>query len=360
MKFVCLFIFFFTLNLNLISQSPDSEKYKFAGAQLHYGFIIAHTPVVESISHTNPYGFDISYSTLKTSYESWNVFHCYNISGIQAGYFNFQNPDVTGSAYILSVFTEPVLSSDRRYQFTFKAGGGLSYMTRIYKYGTDTLNKFFSTRISFPIYLSARFKYRVAPGTFLTLSANFNHISNGSIRVPNYGMNYPTVSIGLEMFQKPIPDLSRKYDSEIKRKVTDKYFLLQALTGYKVVYSEPTGTIGVSARFMKQIRTFYGWNAGAEIIFDNGIKRMIEIENSKLDYKRFAVTGGFDFYLGRVIFTTYLGVYLYCPYKGKEPFYEKIELSYKIRPDILTGVFLKTHTSDAELFGFAVSYMLHL
>ncbi len=89
-------------------------------------------------------------------------------------------------------------------------------------------------------------------------------------------------------------------------------------------------------------------------------EKMIEIDGLDLDNKRFAITGGQDFLLGKAVFTQYLGVYVYSPYKAKHPVYQKYELSYKILPDIMVGVYLKAHTSDAELFGFSVNYILRL
>lgn len=352
---LCLFFRFFS---PVSSQSPDSNNHYFIGIQSHYGFIIPHTEAIEPVSHTNPYGFEISLNNLKTSYESWSTFARYNISGVQLSYFNFQNPDIVGSAYLLTVFTEPVIRSGERYIFSIKGGAGFSYHTKIYHDTDNQLNRFFSTRLSYPLYLSARFKYKISPGTFLTLSGTYNHISNGAQRIPNYGMNFPTVSLGLERFAGDIPKLDDLYAPLRNKKESGRYLVLQTLMGYKVVYGVDTWTYGFSSRYTWQLRTRYALNAGAELIVDGGVKKMIEIEGLDKDNKRIAVIGGQDFLLGKAVFTQYLGVYLYSPYKAKHPVYQKYELSYKILPKIMVGVFLKAHTSDAELFGFSADYIL--
>ena len=101
-----------------------------------------------------------------------------------------------------TVFAEPVISYGEKYLFTIRGGGGISYHNRIYDPVDNPLNMFFSSRISFPLYVAARFKYSINDKTFITLSASYNHISNGGYKQPNKGMNFPTLALGLEHFQK--------------------------------------------------------------------------------------------------------------------------------------------------------------
>ena len=38
----------------------------------------------------------------------------------------------------------------------------------------------------------------------LTASGNYNHISNGGLKQPNKGINYPTLALGLDYIPNPI------------------------------------------------------------------------------------------------------------------------------------------------------------
>jgi hypothetical protein len=359
MKNSFIFIILFLQYLSVNSQTADTANHYFTGFQAHYGFIIAHTAKVEPVSHTNPYGFEFSFNKLNTSMERWKIFNHYNISGIQVSYFNFQNPRILGSAFVFTIFTEPIISFSNKWLFSIKAGTGFSYHTKIYDPEKNPLNTFFSTRISFPLYLMARFKYRVSGNSYITLSGSFNHISNGAINLPNYGMNFPTLLLGIEHFQKPLPILRSDYIRVRNSKVSSQYLIIQTLTGYKIVYGERVYAFGLHTRYTWQIRTHYALNAGAEVILDGGVKRNIEVENLELDYKRVALTGGQDFIFGKVIFTQYFGYYIYAPCKAKNSFYQKYELSYRIVPEFMAGLYLKAHSSDAELAGLSLSYILH-
>jgi hypothetical protein len=358
MRYSLFAVLIFSSCLALHSQNADTSGHYFAGFQAQYGFIIPHTSKVEPVSHTKPYGFEISINRLKTSEENWRILNRYSISGIQLGYFNFQNPGILGSAFVLTIFTEPVMSFGKSWMFSIKAGTGLSWQTRVFDYERNPLNTFFSTHLSFPLYLTARFRYILNANTCLTLSGSYNHISNGAVNMPNYGMNFPTIQFGIEHFKKPVPALERKYGAEKHRKLKDQYIVVQTIAGYKIVYGEPVYAFGLHSRYTWRFRSHYAINAGAEVILDAGVERTIKIEDRELDYKRAAITAGQDFLFGRVVFTQNLGYYIYSPFRAKSSLYQKYELSWRILPEFMAGVYLKAHTSDAELAGLTFSYIL--
>jgi hypothetical protein len=301
---------------------------------------------------------------LHTSYNQWKVFNAYWISGIQAGYFNYQNPSVIGSAYILTVYAEPVVASGRRILFTVRGGAGFSYHTTVYDEIENPTDFFFSTRINIPLYVDARLKYRLGNHFFLTLSGCYNHISNGGFKLPNKGMNFPTLAAGLEYFPENIPLMSRDFLSDLKVPKPGISAMFQLLSTVKIIEKRDTFpeksvfAYGFNARIAKQVSKFYSINAGAELILDGYIREAIRRDQSALDYKRFALTAGQDFLLGRAIFTQYLGFYLYSPYRARNSVYQKYELGYRINNHLLAGVFCKAHLQVAELMGVSVTWMM--
>lgn len=352
---IVLFIFF-----NGFTQDT-ARVYNSAGIHLHYGFIIPHADEIEPVSHTNPAGVELNYYKLNTSFKSWKVFSTFWQSGIQAGYYNFMNPGVVGSAFTLTAFAEPFLASGRKYIFSLRGGAGISYHTRIYDTIENPANKFFANRISFPVYISARLGYRVASGTLLTLAGNYNHISNGGMKQPNYGMNYPTLSLGLQYFPRDLPDLKTDYKSDLVRE-PGIILVTQLLSAYKVVdetdeYPEKGAfAIGFHVRAAKQLSRFYSLNAGGEIILDRALRETIRREGAGTDYKRVALTAGQDFLFGNAIFTQYFGFYVYSPRKAFRNIYQKYELSYRISKDVSAGAFLKAHLYVAELMGLQMNF----
>jgi len=359
---IALFLLFNSATLVIADTIPN----KFTGFQTHYGFIIPHSESIRDVSHTRPYGIELSRSNFHTSFRDWQVFNGYWISGLEASYFNFQNPRVIGSVIAISAFAEPVLNYGRKHFLTIRFGGGLSYHNKIYDQYDNPLNLFFSSRISFPLYVSARFKYVIGERTFLTLSGNYNHISNGGYKQPNKGINFPTLSLGLEHFQKTPPVLDNTYSSYPEILKPEISITMQVLTTVRVIHAEnefPQETCfvyGLHSRISKPIGSIYSLNAGAEIIWDGYIRETLRRSLIDLDYMRFALTCGQNFRLGKVNFTQYFGFYLYSPNKARNSVYQKYELAYDISRNLCFGVYLKAHAQVAESMGFTFNYKVFL
>ena len=165
-----------------VKAEADTIPHYYIGWRADYGFIIPHSRSIAALSDTYPYGFELSLSKLHTSNSSRQVFNAYRITGIQASYYNFQNPDVTGSAYALTIYSEPVVAFSRAFRFTLRGGIGISYNTKVYDEILNPSNMFFSTKINFPVYVNADFKYRLNDYSFITFSACYNQIGRASCR----------------------------------------------------------------------------------------------------------------------------------------------------------------------------------
>jgi hypothetical protein len=345
--------------------NADTIPERYVGFQAHYGFIIPHSESIEEVSHTNPFGFEINLNMLHQSFDEWKVFNAYWISGIRAAYFNFQNPDVLGDAFLMTLFAEPVLFFREKCLLTVRLGAGISYHSKVYDPEDNPLNMFFSTKINFPLYVDARFKIRTGDRSFFTVSGCYNHISNGGFKQPNKGMNFPTLAAGIEINDEPFPFLKKQYSGDHKP-THGPGLILQFLTSVKVLeesenYPEqPAFIYGFHTRLIWPLGYIYSLNAGAEMIIDNYIKESVEREGGGTDHKRIAVTLGQDFNFGNVIFTQYFGFYVYAPYKAMDPVYQKYELSYRVHKNLIAGVFLKAHRHVAELMGITVNYHLPL
>ncbi|MCU0366144.1 MAG: acyloxyacyl hydrolase [Bacteroidales bacterium] len=349
----------------LKAADKDTTAHSFVYLQGSYGFIIPHSKAIEPVSDSNPFGFELSLSKLHTSYNSWLVFHSYWISGIQAAYYNFQNPSVLGSALSVSLFAEPVMFRSERFLFTLRGGAGVSYQTEYYDEEDNPTNQFFSTPISFQLYVSAKFRYKVIRNVFISLSGNYNHISNGAVKQPNYGMNFPMLALGAEYSALPFPALSENHKYSLGPPAKNVRFSVQLLTALKVFRETETFpekrvfVAGFNLGASKQIGHIYSLNTSAELLFDGYVKEQAAREGSDADYKRFSLAIGQAFTFGHVIFAQSLGVYLYSPYEAPQPVYQKYDLGYMFRYGIMAGVHMKAYLKEADYMGFSVTWVIN-
>ncbi|HEX2919775.1 MAG TPA: acyloxyacyl hydrolase [Bacteroidales bacterium] len=357
--FSTLLVLLFTCDV--LSQGDNQGIFRFIESGLHLGFIIPHAKEVEPVSNTFPVGADILFHRQDTSYRSWRTFSTYWSSGVRITYYNFQNRDVLGSAFLLNAFAEPIIISRTGWLFSVGGGMGISYHTQKYDEEKNPTNQFFGTKFNFYLSVFGKLNYKITDHLSAVLTTYYNHISNGGIKQPNFGMNFPTLSLGMRYMPEV---LTFKRRSE-KRDVVQGFSLLtQVMSGYRVVdasggYPERGFVItGMNIRTSKQLTNHYGVNFGGEFIFDGAIREMIRRSGEDTDYKRAAINIGQDLKFGRAVFTQLFGFYVYSPYKASSSFYQKYELSYKIRKNIGAGFFLKAHGHVAELMGVQFFYFI--
>jgi len=115
-------IFFLAAVSSGIGAQEDTSDVKYFAFQAHYGFIIPHSETIEQVSHTKPFGFEIIRSRLHTSAANRQIFNACWSSGIEARYFNYQNPDVLGGVYDITAFVEPVIIFSHNFFITLRGG----------------------------------------------------------------------------------------------------------------------------------------------------------------------------------------------------------------------------------------------
>jgi len=81
---------------------------------------------------------------------------------------------------------------------------GLSYLDNVYDERSNPENLFFSSEISGILLLNLTYNYLIKEQYQLNFSINYNHISNAGLKMPNKGMNFPTVSLGMDYILRPV------------------------------------------------------------------------------------------------------------------------------------------------------------
>jgi hypothetical protein len=351
----CIFIFFFTFSCTAFF-AQDTLRNPFSiGLRPHYGFIFSHSKTIKAISHSNPYGLEMDFNWLLTGQKAWNYCNCFPRHGISFSWFDFGNPDVLGHDFNLSYFVEPFIGYPNSLFGSIRFGGGVNYLTRPYDEETNPKNLFFSSPISFFLFLNAGINYRINDQWNARLAASYNHISNGGMREPNKGINFPTATLGVDYTFGPQPVAKRKktnkqlIDKEKRRKFTayaigknvrrseDKSYLV-----YGLVY-ETTRVIG-------RMNTL---SLGVEWLSDGSLKEKYIRQGKDLDHHSGSVLIGHELVIGRFIFAQHMGVYIYSPPRDEE-FYQRYSLMFHITDRLYTGFSLKSHADIADFMDLRI------
>ena len=330
------------------------------GLRGHYGFIIPHISEVRHISDTHPWGIELDLSWHFGSRKAWEYLQTYPRLGTALSYYNFGNPDVLGNAYSLLFYAEPFLSAHKNFSFSFRLGGGVAYLTRTYHAETNPDNLFYSTAISFPLAANLMANYKISETLLLRAGATYQHISNGGIRQPNKGINFPTLSAGLDYTLRPaaFPEREPAEDSETRKERTYSLALFGSFTDSPTNSQEHLPLFGAVIKGSQRINRLSALTLGAEWVADYVVKEKIRQRGADADFQRGALLAGHELVIGRARLSQELGVYLYAPFPTPDPVYQRYGLSFRFGPRLFLGFNLKAHRVSADFLDLRIGTFL--
>ncbi|WP_240485962.1 acyloxyacyl hydrolase [Anditalea andensis] len=348
-------IYQFILILSLMlytSLETIGQTYDRFGLEGQYGFIIPHALDLRNISTSNPYGVQLSYSRLNTSKESWKVCNCFYYLGLQVAIHDFGNADILGQSNSLSGFFEPILGTGKSWEFSLKSGIGFTYLTRVYDAETNPENLFFSSPLSFLIFLQPSFNYRISEQLDVNLSFVYNHISNGGQRQPNRGINYPMVGLGVSYVveRTTLPE----YETDHTLKKWAPYLDVFGTNRKTGVGDERKYLWGTSAGAYYRFFPISGLGGGLEMYHDQSLSG--ETVNFKNGFIA-APYASHHFIFGRFMFSQRFAYYLQNPDDyADHAFYQRYILQYGIWQNLQLGIGLKVHGHVAENIDLRLGY----
>ena len=333
----------------------DRQSSLIIGLRPHYGFIVKHSGKLEGLTKTFPWGMEVDINWQLMSEKSWQYCFCYPRTGLSFFYTNFANPGILGSSFALYPFVEPSINGDRNLHATIRFGMGPTYLNNVFDSIDNPENKFYSSRISFIVHANFGLNYVINDKLFLRISGGFNHISNGGIKNPNLGINFPTASIGLEYNFNPLPFIIRSKDKSIKLiKYNHRFDLIVFSTGKTAVKGEERYTVyGISSGYSYVVGRQNAVSLAAEFTVDLAerkeiMKDSVMTKDGFVDHKYIALLAGHELVLGRFIFYQQLGIYLYCPYRRRDIVFQRYGLNFYLVKNVFIGVNIKAHRQVAD------------
>ncbi len=322
------------------------------GIRTHYGFIIPHSSELQDISQSNPWGVQIEWSKLMTRKRSWDNCNCYAQTGLSFNYFNYGNPDQLGNSYNLIYFAEPLLSYKKRVFYSLRAGAGVTFLDQVYDEESNPENTFYSAPLSFLLLLNFNINYRISPHYTASVTAHYNHISNGGMRQPNKGMNFPTFGLGLTYSPEPITLEERARQNQRRGTLQGYARLFGTLPGVDATEEFPEERkllLGLSGGGLWYFSNFNALNLGVELVRDGSFKEKAERAGEDYDHHIIGLMLGHNFVFGRFTFNQQIGYYAYRPFPStSKDFYQRYELLYLIGKRYQIGTSLKAHGHVAE------------
>ena len=362
---VYMLFFPFAAHLQVIGDNPA-----YIGIKSHYGFIIPHSVALKDATDSNPAGVELTWGKILLQKDQYELLNNFAKVGMTFHWIDFRKPGSLGHSLNLGAFVEPVFMFRNRFFVSVKNGMGATWLTSIYDENHNPDNKFFASRISFLLYVNPGVHYRVTDRLNLIFSGSYNHISNGGIKQPNYGMNFPTLAVGAEYVLRDytIPDYSRSPGNALKeRRISVHADLFASVKNIdKGNNFEKDGLIeddtfdamllwiyGIQVRVGKPVSERNTLSVAAEWIADHYTRERIRRAGLNLDHNKIALLGGHEFVFGKAGFRQQLAFYLHAPYE-KDFMYQRYTLYYNFSSRLCFSTSLKSHLHQADIFDIRI------
>lgn len=349
---ISIIIIILIIELPLFSQTIDREKYSLYGFRLHYGSMIIHSRALKDIGNAYPIGADFSFISQSAGTKAWESCNCFPRKGMTFSYWYFDKPEILGNGYTLNFFIEPVFGGWRKYYFSLKAALGVAYLTKPYHPETNPYNFSYSTLISFPLHLGGTINYTLSEKFNLNLTLIYNHISNGGLREPNKGINWPTIAFGVDYKPRPF-ELSRNEKQKFDTPASNLYGFTGHLFGTLKQLSHEQLTKyfigGMLVNADRRISRLSALSLGGQFEWDESDREEISRNGGTVkDHKKAGILAGHQFLLGKFIFSQALGIYVYDKYKANDALYQLYGLTYTASKKYIFGIRLKAHRHEAD------------
>ncbi len=350
-----------------VAQPADSfsrENTPFSvGTRLHYGFIIPHSKDIAGVANSRPFGLEMNAQWLFVGESHTRESGIITRRGFVAQYFNYDHPEVLGFCISLAPYVEPLIRPDRRLYGAIQMGLGVSYLSKVYDELSNPTNLFFSTSISYLLMTNARICYRIKPNWELDLGFNYNHISNGGMKNPNKGMNFPSYNLGGRYYFQDV-HIDRVTRTQNWKNLPRHYFYVQAVGSIKTAEAtdthpanKPTWLLGGIAVAGRRIGRVSALAIGTEWIHDGWAREVLNRSGMTASAVKGGVLLGHELLAGKTRFTLHLGLYVLNPSRTTDLVYQRYGLFYRIGKHVQIGSTLKAHRHVADVFDIRLGWL---
>jgi hypothetical protein len=357
---LCASLFLITTD-RLCAQDSLSMKHSFSyGLYGNYGFIFAHSVDVENTANSFPAGLTASFNWQRTDKQIANQYNCFPRHSLLIGYYNFDNT-ILGKGLNIAYSIEPHFMISQRLSFFPKASIGAALLSNPYDAETNPTNNSYSLPVSAYLSLGVGLRWQLSSFWAISLNGEYQHVSNGGLREPNKGINWPTVGLGVEFSPNRLE--LKKFNRSQENSVSFKRQRMEA-TLFGIMKGGNFNNdrkyypiVGVNLAKSWQVSRLHAWTVATEFYHDVFLRERFEKEERQVDEYRGGTLVGHEFLLGKFIFSQQIGIY-WLGRNNNDLLYHRWGLNYALSSRWSVGVNLRAHRQVADFTDVRLTYIL--
>ncbi|MDD4848794.1 MAG: acyloxyacyl hydrolase [Bacteroidales bacterium] len=304
--------------------------------------------------------YEISVLTNTTGRNLWEAqcnYPTYGFSFICSG---LSSPEL-GNLYGLYPFIDFPFKQWKSHNYiALRVGLGLGYLTNPFDRITNYHNFAYGSHLNALIHFELQGKIHLIPRLSLKGGISFTHLSNGTTKEPNFGLNIPALVAGVEYQINNTPGdlIERQWEKRQKypyKLVVDIY---GAWKDISKIESPLYFTGNLSFNLLKQYRPCRSWGAGIDFDYDKSdiaIKKQNHVyEGPDILYTRIGIKAMHQWNISHLLIGVQFGYYLVKKDKSDGHFFDFLTIGYEFNDHIYAGIALKSHWAKADYIGFGI------
>jgi hypothetical protein len=333
------------------------------GAYAQGAIILNHTPAVSHLVASHPTGFELNVQRQTTGAAAWHSWYKYPKVGLALVYYDYHNP-ILGRSYAASVYMSKALVRTTRHDLSFRLGTGLAYFPQHYDLYTNRKNTFIGSPLNATLQLRLEYDVALSQHLGLLMALALNHYSNGATAKPNFGVNLPTLLLGVNYHQVRLAPAAAN-PGPLPADVRHNFVTISTSLGYKqrtggdrTHYLVNSLTLAAGRRLNRKSNLLIGLEGFYDRSLRADLRDSARTAANLPDVKKASALVGHELLFGRLALATHLGLYFYNPYKSNAFYYERVGLKYQFTHLLFGAIDLKVHRTVADVIEFKVGVKL--
>ncbi|MCX6305992.1 MAG: acyloxyacyl hydrolase [Bacteroidetes bacterium] len=335
--------------------------------KVHYGFIYAQHLELELFNAHFP-AFEVIVQKMTYGKHQWERDYNYPLIGVSMLYSGLGNNPSLGSGYALMPFINFPLYKSKKFTGGFRLALGVGFISKPFDRISNYKNLAIGSHLNAAVNLLFEARYRINYFLTLTTGISLQHFSNGSLKLPNYGINVFMVNLGVayrpfrenhninDRFFAP----TRPYSAIIRRSLEIDIGVLAGYKNMQAIYGKNYWVTHFYTNTFLQVSPKSKFGIGLDCSYDPSQITTLEMKSIPVDNKlsviRPGINGAYQLVMSRLGFLFNLGCYLGGKEKSNGPLYEKISVQYNFAKNIFAAVMIKVHWGRADYIGWGLGY----
>jgi hypothetical protein len=354
--------FFLFITQDATSQADRSSFWStlFAEGKIHTAFIIPHHIEMWILTDGFFPSYELTLIRQTLGKNSYMYLRRYPRLGLTYRYSDFGGSKHLGVSHAFMPFINLHVLQKKQMQLDFLIALGVGYVTKKYHPTANYKNRAIGSNLNASVNFQLQARWPLTKVTEFSAGISMQHLSNGTVKTPNYGLNIPGFFAGLTFKLNNKEIIYQKPDTLVSRKGMANVRIFTGMAQKEVLafWKEKFLVYTAELEFTRYYNNTNRYLVGFDITYDESSALALRDEGRDIgngfSVSKIGMVVGHEWVFSKFAMTFSLGIYLKNEDKRNKLVYNKIGLKYFIINNVYTGLSLKSHYAKADFLSAGI------